>query len=243
MQHDRRRQEVGRRRWGSSRSTGAASWRSAAAGLSARSPARKSAPAKGQVDVDELAQRGQGAAEGGGGGTGAASAAPRPAAAGARSPPSPSAAAREYWIAAEPVEWDIVPTHRDEMMAEPVKGEDQVQGLRLPRLQRRTSKSRSGRRRCRGRCSKPKSATRSSSTSATRLEAPVTMHPHGIFYSDEMDGAYKGKFTDPGGFVQTQPHLHLRLGSARRGPKGPGSTTTTGRWTRCRSSRACSGRW
>ena len=28
------------------------------------------------------------------------------------------------------------------------------------------------------------------------------MHPHGIFYSNEMDGAYKGKFTDPGGFVQ-----------------------------------------
>ena len=29
------------------------------------------------------------------------------------------------------------------------------------------------------------------------------MHPHGIFYSNEMDGAYKGKWTDPGGFVQT----------------------------------------
>ena len=28
------------------------------------------------------------------------------------------------------------------------------------------------------------------------------MHPHGIFYSNEMDGGYKGKFTDPGGFVQ-----------------------------------------
>ena len=28
------------------------------------------------------------------------------------------------------------------------------------------------------------------------------MHPHGIFYTNDMDGAYKGKFTDPGGFVQ-----------------------------------------
>src|SRR5437868_4627445 len=28
---------------------------------------------------------------------------------------------REYWIAAEPVEWDVVPTHRDQMMAEKVK--------------------------------------------------------------------------------------------------------------------------
>ena len=31
---------------------------------------------------------------------------------------------------------------------------------------------------------------------------PVTIHPHGIFYADEMDGAYRGKYTDPGGFVQ-----------------------------------------
>ena len=35
-----------------------------------------------------------------------------------------------------------------------------------------------------------------------KLKTPVTIHPHGIFYSNEMDGAYKGKFTDPGGFVQ-----------------------------------------
>jgi FtsP/CotA-like multicopper oxidase with cupredoxin domain len=34
------------------------------------------------------------------------------------------------------------------------------------------------------------------------LKAPVTMHPHGIFYANEMDGTYKGKWTDPGGFVQ-----------------------------------------
>src|SRR6185312_9563969 len=31
-------------------------------------------------------------------------------------------AAREYWITAEPVEWDIVPTGRDEMMDMPIKG-------------------------------------------------------------------------------------------------------------------------
>ncbi len=36
-----------------------------------------------------------------------------------------------------------------------------------------------------------------------KLKAPVTMHPHGIFYANEMDGTYKGKWTDPGGFVQT----------------------------------------
>ena len=31
---------------------------------------------------------------------------------------------------------------------------------------------------------------------------PVTMHPHGIFYTVDMDGTYKGKYTDPGGFVE-----------------------------------------
>jgi FtsP/CotA-like multicopper oxidase with cupredoxin domain len=35
-----------------------------------------------------------------------------------------------------------------------------------------------------------------------RVKVPTTLHPHGIFYSNEMDGAYKGRFTDPGGFVQ-----------------------------------------
>src|SRR5690606_37552843 len=34
------------------------------------------------------------------------------------------------------------------------------------------------------------------------LPLPVTMHPHGAFYSNEMDGSYKGYWTDPGGFVQ-----------------------------------------
>ena len=31
---------------------------------------------------------------------------------------------------------------------------------------------------------------------------PVTMHPHGIFYSRDMDGTYAGAYTTPGGFVQ-----------------------------------------
>ena len=35
-----------------------------------------------------------------------------------------------------------------------------------------------------------------------KVDSPVTMHPHGIFYPQEMDGAYKGRYTDPGGFVQ-----------------------------------------
>ncbi len=30
-----------------------------------------------------------------------------------------------------------------------------------------------------------------------KVSSPVTIHPHGILYSQEMDGAYKGRYTDP----------------------------------------------
>ena len=51
------------------------------------------------------------------------------------------------------------------------------------------------------------------------LPTPVTMHPHGIFYSEEMDGAYKGKYTDPGGFVQRNQTFQY-VWDARPGTEG-----------------------
>ena len=75
-----------------------------------------------------------------------------------------------------------------------------------------------------------------------KLDSPVTMHPHGIFYAQEMDGAYKGKFTDPGGFVQKKPDLPVRLG----GPRGHRGRLALPRpradGPAARSTRACSGR-
>ena len=35
----------------------------------------------------------------------------------------------------------------------------------------------------------------------TKLRQAVTMHPHGVRYSPEYDGAYMGKYTRAGGFV------------------------------------------
>jgi FtsP/CotA-like multicopper oxidase with cupredoxin domain len=110
---------------------------------------------------------------------------------------------REYWISAEERPWNIVPTHRDQMMAEPVK-------------QGKTTFNAYGYR--------PYSADFGHPIAPAtvpgplieaevgdtvivhfrnKLKAPVTMHPHGIFYANEMDGTYKGKWTDPGGFVQS----------------------------------------
>ena len=76
-----------------------------------------------------------------------------------------------------------------------------------------------------------------------KLATPVTMHPHGVFSTrSDMDGAYKGKYTDPGGFVQKGddvtyiweaiPSTRGRLVLPRPRPDA----------TRCRSTRACSGR-
>ena len=45
------------------------------------------------------------------------------------------------------------------------------------------------------------------------------MHPHGIFYANEMDGTYKGKFTDPGGFVQKN-RTFTYIWEARPGTEG-----------------------
>src|SRR5262249_2703372 len=52
-----------------------------------------------------------------------------------------------------------------------------------------------------------------------RCGAPLTMHPHGIFYPTHMDGAYKGHYTDPGGFVQ-QNHTFQYVWQARPGTEG-----------------------
>ncbi len=108
---------------------------------------------------------------------------------------------REYWIAAEQRSWNIVPTHRDQMMAEPVKGHTTFNayayrpyspGFEAPL----------------GPATVPGPTIEAEVGDTVvihfrnKLKAPVTMHPHGIFYSSEMDGAYKGRWTDPGGFVQ-----------------------------------------
>jgi FtsP/CotA-like multicopper oxidase with cupredoxin domain len=48
---------------------------------------------------------------------------------------------------------------------------------------------------------------------------PATIHPHGIFYTQDMDGSYKGKYTDPGGFVQSG-HTFRYVWEARPGTEG-----------------------
>ena len=109
--------------------------------------------------------------------------------------------AREYWITAEPVEWDIVPTRRDQMMNMPIKGKTKFTAWAYRAWTPHFKKPL-------GPATVPGPLLEASVGETliihfrNQLRSPVTMHPHGIWYSNEMDGGYKGKFTDPGGFVQ-----------------------------------------
>ena len=130
-----------------------------------------------------------------------------------------SAAVREYWIAAEPVEWDIVPTHRDQMMAERVKdGKTKFKAYGY-RPYSAGFKAPLGPARVPGPLLEAEIGDTVVVHFRNKTGAPVTMHPHGIFYADEMDGSYKGKFTDPGGFVQTN-RTFTYVWEAREGTEG-----------------------
>lgn len=110
----------------------------------------------------------------------------------------------EYWITAEPMRWNIVPKKRDQMTWSSLKNRG------------RTTINAYGYRAWTPGFGKP--LTKSPTVPGPLLEAtvgdslvvnfrnltpgPVTMHPHGAFYANEMDGSYKGWWTDPGGFVQ-----------------------------------------
>jgi len=111
-------------------------------------------------------------------------------------------AAREYWIRAEPIKrWDMVPTGRDEMMGKKVKGK-----TTFPAYGYRPYSA--GFAEPLGPASIPGPLIEGTVGDTiivhfqNKLGTPVTIHPHGVLYSADMDGAYKGKFTDPGGFIQ-----------------------------------------
>ncbi len=112
------------------------------------------------------------------------------------------AGTREYWIRAEPKRWDIVPTHRDQMMNRRVKGRTRFTAYAYRRYSARFE-SPLGPATIPGPLIEANVGDQVVVHFQNRVDVPVTIHPHGIFYAEEMDGAYKGRFTTPGGFVQT----------------------------------------
>lgn len=125
---------------------------------------------------------------------------------------------REYWIAAEPVRWNIVPTGRDQMMDERVKGRTRFTAYAY-RAYSRNFGAPIGRASIPGPLLEVKVGETLIVHFRNKLPTPVTMHPHGLFYANDMDGAYKGRFTDPSGFVRTNREFTYRW-EAREGMEG-----------------------
>ena len=158
-----------------------------------------------------------------------------------RSSPGPTGARREYWIQAEQVKWNIVPSGRDAMMDKKVKGQTKFSAYAYRPYS-------AGLRRADRAGDDPGADDRGRDRRRDRGQLPQQGRfagddpPARVFYAQEMDGAYKGRHTDPGGFVQKKQTFQY-VWEARAGHRGRrGSTTTTGRWSRCPSTRACSGR-
>ena len=66
----------------------------------------------------------------------------------------------------------------------------------------------------------------------TKLRQAVTMHPHGVKYNPEYDGAYMGDVHARRRVHRPGRDLHLPVGVHARTRSAPGRTTTTGPTTR-----------
>lgn len=126
----------------------------------------------------------------------------------AQAPATVSGTRREHWIQAEPVRWSIVPTRRDEMTDRRVTGEVAFTAW-VYRAYTRGFGQPLGAAAMPGPLLEAETGDTLLVHFRNRLPVPVTMHAHGLRYAEEMDGAYKGRFTDPGGFVQPgREHLY-----------------------------------
>jgi FtsP/CotA-like multicopper oxidase with cupredoxin domain len=108
---------------------------------------------------------------------------------------------REYWIKAEQRRWNIVPKGRDQMLGKKVKGKTKFTAFGY-RAYTPGFASPVGKAKIPGPLIEAEVGDTIVVNFQNTLSSPVTIHPHGVQYSIEMDGAYKGKYTDPGGFVQ-----------------------------------------
>src|SRR4051812_38071664 len=88
--------------------------------------------------------------------------------------------AREYWITAEPVEWDIVPTGRDQMMNMPIKGKTKFTAWAY-RAWSPNFKKPLGPAKVPGPLLEVSVGETLIVHFRNKLKSPVTMHPHGIW--------------------------------------------------------------
>jgi FtsP/CotA-like multicopper oxidase with cupredoxin domain len=132
--------------------------------------------------------------------------------------PSNGGATRTYWIKAVKVDWQIVPTHHDGVYDKPVKGRSDFHGYAYQRWEPGFRKPMNP-----PAIPGPVIECETGDTVVVNFRnetgIPVTMHPHGIFYTVDMDGAYKGAYTTPSGFVESGRSFQY-VWQARPGTEG-----------------------
>jgi manganese oxidase len=117
--------------------------------------------------------------------------------------PAPGGQVREHWVQATSVLWDIVPKRRDEWHDRRIAGPTRFRALAYqemtagfanpitpPRIPGPTLRAEVG-----------DLLVVHFRNADERFEQALTMHPHGVRYTPDYDGAYLGDFTRAGGFV------------------------------------------
>ena len=124
-----------------------------------------------------------------------------------------------YWIkAVRAPKWNIVPTHHDGMMDRKVPGKTTFTALAYQAWAPGFAKP-VGPPQIPGPLLQAQTGDTIVVNFRNETGVPVTMHPHGIFYTHDMDGAYKGKYTEPSGFVENGKTFQY-VWDARPGTEG-----------------------
>jgi manganese oxidase len=118
--------------------------------------------------------------------------------------PAPGGVRREYWIQARSVGWNIVPTGRDDWHGRRIRGKTSFRAYVYQEMTPGFAAPKGG-------FGMPGPTLFADvgdvlvvhfRNAERKLRQAVTMHPHGVRYSPEHDGAYLGEHTKPGGFVE-----------------------------------------
>jgi manganese oxidase len=119
--------------------------------------------------------------------------------------PQPGGQKREYWIAARPVKWNVAPNGGDQWMGRPAPRPSRFTALVYQRFSAGFAEPT-------GPPKMPGPTLRAEvgdtivvnfrNMATGRFAQPLTVHPHGVRYTPDYDGAYLGDFTRVGGFVE-----------------------------------------
>ncbi|MCW2968683.1 MAG: hypothetical protein JWM71_2455, partial [Solirubrobacteraceae bacterium] len=117
--------------------------------------------------------------------------------------PQPGGVAREHWIQARTVAWDIAPTGRDDWHGAAIPKPRQFRAVVYQEMT-------AGFAAAAGPAQMPGPTLTAEvgdtlvvhfRNNATALNQALTMHPHGVRYTPDYDGVYLGDYTRAGGFI------------------------------------------